>query len=110
MMPLAPFEERLLQVIGHVSRRSGGLPARTAAICSELGHANSVRTIQWYLQRLETRGHISRVSKKTGWRIQGAPDLLNGAIEQRDSTRLLMDRLGCNETTARRALAKHRLN
>lgn len=104
---LTPFESRLLTCIASASRRSGGRPATTLAICEAINHAAPLRTVQYYLKTLEDRGHLERITARTGWRIKRSadePSIISVAAQQRDPSRWLADQIGCDRATAYRAL------
>jgi Mn-dependent DtxR family transcriptional regulator len=64
---MTPFEDRLLDVIADVSRRTGR-PARTIALAAHTGIPE--RTVRWWLvNRMEPRGVISRPSPRGGWTV-----------------------------------------
>lgn len=66
---LTPYEKRLLDIIRKINLTSGD-PARTVAISVQAGNM-PIRTVRWWLNRLEKVGAVQRRSPCTGYYVPG---------------------------------------
>ncbi len=62
-MNLLPFATRILRVLGELAR---GGPVRSATLADFIPGA-ALRTIKWYLAKLERAGLVCRRSPRGGW-------------------------------------------
>lgn len=64
MENLLPFADVILRLLARLSGRARR-PVRTIDLSARTGAA--LRTLRWYLARLEAAGLVTRRSPKSGW-------------------------------------------
>lgn len=62
---LAPFADHLLSWLKTLFRNAGSTAVRSRTLADMLNI--SLRTVQWYLSKLEAAGLVAKRGKKGGW-------------------------------------------